>query len=90
VRVRIVDYTQIRVVGDKFSLFQLIALEQLNAPEGRVETLKAHVLNGWLEEIGERGVNLPEGDMRDLLAVDSTLNAQGLDVWLQRLAKAKT
>ena len=67
-----------------------LALEQLNAPKGRVETLKEQVFCLWLEEIGKHGVDLPEGDMRELLRVDATLNAQGLDVWLHRLAKVKT
>jgi hypothetical protein len=67
-----------------------LALEQENAPEGRIETLKERIFRTWLEEIGEHGVNLPERDIRELLAVDATLNAQGLDVWLQRLAKRKT
>jgi hypothetical protein len=67
-----------------------LALEQLNAPKGRVDTLKEQVFCLWLEEIGKHGVSLPEGDMRELLKVDATLNAQGLDVWLQRLAKVKT
>lgn len=43
----------------------------------------------WLEEIGAHGVLLPKGDICDLLAVDAALNAQSLDIWLQRLAKAK-
>ncbi|QQZ29285.1 MBL fold metallo-hydrolase [Thiothrix subterranea] len=67
-----------------------LALTLKNAPEGRVDALKEQIFLTWLEEIATHGVNLPEGDIRELLRVDATLNAQGLDVWLQRLAKAKT
>lgn len=67
-----------------------VALEQENSPEGRVNTLRERIFSIWLEEIGHHGVNLPESDSRQLLAVDGELNAQGLDVWLQRRAKAKT
>ncbi|MGB3915975.1 MAG: MBL fold metallo-hydrolase [Thiothrix litoralis] len=67
-----------------------MALAEENAPEGRVDTLKERIFCTWLEEIGAHGVALPERDSRELLAVDAALNAQGLDVWLQRRAKAKT
>ena len=67
-----------------------LALTLQDAPEGRVDALKEQIFLTWLEEIAEHGVNLPEGDIRELLHVDATLNAQGLDVWLQRRAKAKT
>ncbi|MEB4592487.1 MBL fold metallo-hydrolase [Candidatus Thiothrix sp. Deng01] len=67
-----------------------LAIQQENAPEGRIGTLKKQIFHTWLEEIAGHGSTLPEGDIRDLLAVDGELNAQGLDVWLQRRAKAKT
>lgn len=67
-----------------------LALQQENAPEGRIETLKARIFDAWLEEIADHGCTLPERDIRELLAVDADLNAQGLEVWLQRRAKAKT
>ena len=67
-----------------------LALAAENAPNGRVDTLKERIFLTWLEEIAAHGVDLPERDSRELLAVDMTLNAQGLDVWLQRRAKVKT
>lgn len=67
-----------------------LAYGLLDSPDNRVEVLRECIFNTWLEEINEHGVTLPEGDMRKLLAVDAELNAQGLDVWLQRLAKGKT
>ncbi len=67
-----------------------IALQQENAPEGRIETLKKFIFLTWLEEIAAHGCDLPERDIRELLAVDADLNAQGLEVWLQRRAKTKT
>ncbi len=67
-----------------------LALTLRNAPEGRVDALKTQIFLTWLEEIDKRGVDLPERDSRELLRIDTTLNAQGLDVWLKRLEKAKT
>lgn len=58
--------------------------------EGRVERLREQIFNTWLEEIDTHGSILPERDSRKLLEVDATLNAQGLDVWLKRLAQGKT
>lgn len=46
-------------------------------------------LEKWLwKELEEHGVTLPRERQRELLAVDLDLNAQGLDVWLKRRAKA--
>ncbi|OQX07783.1 MAG: MBL fold metallo-hydrolase [Thiothrix lacustris] len=67
-----------------------LALTLRNAPEERVDALKTQIFLIWLEEIGKHGVDLPERDSRELLRVDATLNAQGLDVWLKRLEKPKT
>jgi glyoxylase-like metal-dependent hydrolase (beta-lactamase superfamily II) len=67
-----------------------LAHAELDAPAGRIGRLREQILSMWLEEIFKAGTDLSEGDIRSLLAVDAELNAQGLDVWLQRLAKAKT
>lgn len=67
-----------------------LAIAQENAPEGRIDTLRAQIIDTWLEEIAAHGCTLPEGDIQELLAVDNDLNAQGLEVWLQRRAKTKT
>lgn len=80
-------FPQLRASLDSLSK---LALGQENAPEGRIETLKTQIIHTWLEEIAAHGCTLPERDMRGLLAVDNDLNAQGLEVWLQRRAKAKT
>lgn len=71
------------------NMLSTMAYAHLEAPEGRIERLREAILSIWLEEIGAHGVLLPKGDICDLLAVDAELNAQGLDIWLQRLAKAK-
>lgn len=68
----------------------MLAYTLLDSPENRGNHLRERIFNVWLEEIRAHGVTLPEGDIRELLAVDAELNAQGLDVWLQRLAKGKT
>jgi hypothetical protein len=37
-----------------------------------------------LRHLGEHGVTLPEPRIRELLALDLELNAQGIAVWLDR------
>lgn len=66
-----------------------LALEHADQLEGRVETLRERILGVWYEEIYAHGSDLSKGDIGQLLAVDLELNAQGLDVWLKRLAKSK-
>ncbi|MFN3785389.1 MAG: MBL fold metallo-hydrolase [Thiothrix sp.] len=67
-----------------------LALQEENAPDGRVARLKNSIMACWLEEIGRQGCDLSERDSRELLAVDAELNAQGLDIWLLRRSKART
>lgn len=66
-----------------------LALAEEPRPEGRVVTLRRHILDLWLKEIEDLGVKLPKMDSEKLLFADADLNAQGLDVWLQRRAKAR-
>lgn len=62
-----------------------IATEELGKNDaGRVMRLHAAVTNHLLVQVRAHGVDLPEARIKDLLAVDLDLNAQGLDVWLRR------
>ena len=74
------------------SLDQLsaLALAHADQPDNRVAILQEKILQQWLAELKAGGCAMPESEARALLAVDSDLNAQGLDVWLQRLAKASS
>ncbi len=67
-----------------------LALAQGEHAEARVATLQEAILQQWLSELRAHACTLPESEIRALLAVDSDLNAQGLDVWLQRLSKTKS
>jgi glyoxylase-like metal-dependent hydrolase (beta-lactamase superfamily II) len=65
-----------------------IALEHANQPhaerKGRIkEAITAHLL----ADARAHGSTLDDARMRELLAVDLELNAQGLEVWLQRREK---
>jgi glyoxylase-like metal-dependent hydrolase (beta-lactamase superfamily II) len=65
-----------------------IALEHANQPhaerKGRIkEAITAHLL----ADARAQGSTLDDARMRELLAVDLELNAQGLEVWLQRREK---
>ena len=65
-----------------------LALAHTNTGENRVAILQEAILQQWLMELQTRGCEVPESEVRALLAVDSDLTAQGLDIWLQRQAKA--
>jgi len=41
-----------------------------------------------VRRVREHGCDLPESRVRELLALDTDLNAQGLEVWLTRRQKA--
>jgi glyoxylase-like metal-dependent hydrolase (beta-lactamase superfamily II) len=65
-----------------------IALEHADAaqPE-RKERIKTAISAHLLADARAHGCELTETRMRELLAVDLELNAQGLEVWLQRREK---
>lgn len=54
---------------------------------GRGERLQAGVAELLLTRARHQGCTLDEARIREVLAVDITLNAQGLEVWLARRAK---
>jgi glyoxylase-like metal-dependent hydrolase (beta-lactamase superfamily II) len=66
-----------------------IALAEEDGPvEGRTDRLRAAVGCFLADSARSHGCRLPESRIRELLAVDTELNAQGLEVWLVRRAKA--
>lgn len=56
--------------------------------EGRLERLAAAVRRLLRERAREHGIELEANEEEALLGVDIQLNAQGLEVWLQRRARA--
>lgn len=89
-------YGEVTGLGRLFALLRRsiqglaqLALSQVDVTVDRVAHLRTLIMQGWLEEIASHGVSLSQKDSMALLAVDAELNAQGLDVWLQRLQKAK-
>jgi hypothetical protein len=65
-----------------------IALAHADAPAaGRKDHIKAAVTAHLLADARAHGCTLTDAQMQDLLAVDLELNAQGLEVWLQRREK---
>lgn len=57
-------------------------------PEERPGRLREAVGRMLVAGAQAQGCALPEASIRQVLAVDTELNAQGLEVWLQRRAKA--
>ena len=52
--------------------------------ENRYEQLKAGLLNIYLEQLKQHECTLPQEKQEELLSLDLDINAQGLDVWIQR------
>jgi glyoxylase-like metal-dependent hydrolase (beta-lactamase superfamily II) len=68
-------------------LADLALAEEGRLPDGRLERLKQGVGGHLVEQVRRHGCAMDEARIRDLLAVDTELNAQGLEVWLVRRAK---
>jgi glyoxylase-like metal-dependent hydrolase (beta-lactamase superfamily II) len=66
---------------------ELALAEEKSPEEGRGERLKEQVAHHLIERVQAHGCDMDEGRIRDILAVDMELNAQGLEVWLARRAK---
>jgi hypothetical protein len=60
--------------------------EALRDAPGRHEKLKTAMLDDALAELSRRGNTLPRAVVQELLATDIELNAQGMAVWLDRVA----
>jgi glyoxylase-like metal-dependent hydrolase (beta-lactamase superfamily II) len=65
----------------------LALAEEGKDPEGREERLKEGVAAHLIERVRAHGCDMDEARIREILAVDMELNAQGLGVWLVRRAK---
>ena len=65
-----------------------LALPLQNAGEHRHALLKAGLQSLYLERLREHGCMLPPQQQLELLALDVELNAQGLEIWLDKRAKA--
>jgi glyoxylase-like metal-dependent hydrolase (beta-lactamase superfamily II) len=61
--------------------------EEARGPEGRGERLREAVAEHLVGEARRHCGHLDEARVRELLAVDTELNAQGLEVWLARRAR---
>jgi glyoxylase-like metal-dependent hydrolase (beta-lactamase superfamily II) len=64
------------------------AARELAAAPRRHEQLKRAFADIYMTELRRRGSPKPEAELRELLATDIELNAQGLGAWLDRLARA--
>ena len=65
-----------------------LALAQEGLPtDGREDRLRRAVGDQLVADVLARGCPLDEATIRRLLAVDTMLNAQGLEVWLKRRAR---
>jgi len=68
-------------------LADLALAEEGKDDEGRADRLRSGVAEQLIAGVRQHGCNLDEERVREILAVDIDLNAQGLEVWLMRRAK---
>ena len=68
-------------------LAALALAEETNEQEGRGERLRTGVAEQLIGRARRQGCALDESRIQDIIEVDITLNAQGLEVWLARRAK---
>ena len=68
-------------------LADLALQQEATGREGRLDRLKEGVAGHLVGRVLRHGCDLEEARIRELLAVDIELNAQGLEVWLVRRAK---
>ncbi|NEV62235.1 MBL fold metallo-hydrolase [Thiorhodococcus minor] len=69
------------------NLAELALAEEGKADDQRQTRLKAAVTDHLTESARACGVDLEDTHIQELLAVDTELNAQGLEVWLRRREK---
>ncbi|PID48850.1 MAG: MBL fold metallo-hydrolase [Proteobacteria bacterium] len=62
--------------------------EEQQADEGRQQRIYQRILDSMVKDAQAKASPLDEAKARELLAFDADLNAQGLEVWLKRRAKA--
>ena len=66
-----------------------LALAEADGPAaGRVDRIRTAVGDYLVQKVRDHGCDMAESRIRELLALDTDLNAQGLEVWLARRAKA--
>jgi glyoxylase-like metal-dependent hydrolase (beta-lactamase superfamily II) len=85
-----VDYPLVLAEDLRKSIRELADLalaEEANAQEGRSERLQKGVAAQLIAGARSHGCELDDAQIREILAVDIELNAQGLEVWLTRRAK---
>jgi len=70
--------------------FVAIAQEEKSPIEGRVKRIEEKLMHWLLSQYSKTDGLLLMEDAKKLLQMDSHLNAQGLDVWLKRLAKKES
>lgn len=65
-----------------------IAVSEAPQPEGRLGRIQERIAQNLVHSAQAHGVAFSEEKIRELLALDIDLNGQGLEIWLQRRAKA--
>ena len=86
-----VDHPALLVDGVRESIRAMAAIalaEQDHADAERPGRLKEAVSQHLVASAREHGVDMEHGRILELLALDTELNAQGWEVWLQRRARA--
>ncbi len=77
--------SQVEQIRSSVQALAAIALDLADQPRaGRKDRIQQAIAKHLLAKARDHGCTMDEARMRELLAVDLELNAQGLEVWLQR------
>ncbi len=63
--------------------------EEYQPEEGRKDRMEQKITETFFRQARDHGCQLSDNEMHRLLGMDIDLNAQGLEVWLQRRARAR-
>ncbi len=76
--------TNVQQLLASLDAFVAIANDERDQPDGRTERMANRISDWLVGHIKERQLEVSDSFARDWLATDAKLNAQGLEVWLQR------
>ena len=73
-------------LNNSIDAFTAIALEEQTPVENRITRIQQRLQEWLLEQLSRRGCRLATDACLELLKTDIALNAQGLDVWLNKMS----
>ena len=74
----------VKQLKQSIDVFKKCALDVKDVDNGRVEVIQEKIQDYLLKQLGEMGCKQSQNACAKIIKVDTLLNAQGLDVWLNK------